>query len=370
MKLLAGLFDALWEVANRGARPDDNAKQRVRKAVITLTAMIIGFLAIFWGAIYVLLGYPLSGAIPLSYAVITAVSLPYYFLTKQFAAFRLSQLVLVLLLPFLLQWSLGGFSNGSIVMIWAFFTPLVVLLVDGPRSGLRWLLAFLALTVVSGVLDSHLAVNVTPMPRTAQTVFFILNMAVGLISVYGVLNYFVKDSERYQHTLRENQERITALMLTDPLTGVANRRRLDDCLREAARRVGNAGESLSVVIADLDHFKDVNDTYGHDVGDRMLQRFVEVARPCIRSRDLLARFGGEEFVIVLPDTPLEEARVVAERVRSCIERMAEPAIERPLTASFGVACSTTTPVSNLLIAADRALYRSKNEGRNRVSVAA
>lgn len=363
MPFAAQLFDSLWRFASRGARPDDDNQQNVRKAVMTMTAMIIGFLAVFWGTTYALLGYPTAGSIPLSYSVITLVSIVVYFRYKHFESFRFSQLLLILLLPFMLQWSLGGFSNGSIVMIWAFFTPLAVLLADGPRSGMRWLAGFLVLAVVSGLLDPHLAARVRPMPESARTVFFLLNMAVGLLSVYAVLNYFVKDSRRYQLQLQSNEQRITELMLTDPLTGVANRRGLDHWLDQQS-----PSGPLSLIMADLDRFKNVNDTYGHKAGDQVLKEFVQRTRTCVRGQDLLVRFGGEEFVIVLPGTPCDEAYAIAERVRVHVQEFPFAGIEAQVTASFGVACTDHGGIEDLVARADGALYRSKASGRNRVSV--
>lgn len=362
----SNVIDTLWAYAHRGARPTDNSRERVRRAVMTMTAMIIGFLAIFWGLTYFWLGYPLAGSIPMSYSVITVFSIGVFFRTKHFGLFRLSQLLLILLLPFLLQWSLGGFSNGSIVMIWAFFTPLAVLLADGPRSGLRWLYAFLALALLSGVLDPYLAARVRPMPEIARTAFFLLNMAVGLLSVYAVLDYFVKDSRRFQAQLQRNEQRITQLMLTDPLTGAANRRRLDQWMEQAGRQA----YPVSLVAADLDHFKSINDNYGHATGDRVLQHFCELARRCIREDDILARVGGEEFVIVLPRTPSVEAHRVAERIRSVLHKTDFAGVSGPVTASFGVSSVDDGKLERLLSRADQQLYISKTSGRNRVSAEA
>ncbi len=366
MPLAGNLFDALWRFAGLGARPGDGPEERVRKAVMFMTAIIIGLLALFWGLTYVLLGYPFAGAIPLSYSAITAFSIGLYFRFKRFELFRFSQLLLILLLPFLLQWSLGGFSNGSIVMIWAFFTPVAVLLADGPRSGMRWLYGFLALALVSGVLDPYLAAHVAPTPETARIVFFVLNMAGGLLSIYAVLNYFVKESRRYARQLLSNEAHITELMMTDPLTGAANRRRLHQWL-EAQNRLQQW--PLSMVAMDLDWFKSINDTYGHQVGDRVLQQFTDVTRQCVRSQDMLARIGGEEFVVGLPQTPTDEAHSIAERIRMQIEQTHFDGVEHPVTASFGVCTTTSGDLSDLLARADRELYRAKAGGRNRVSTA-
>jgi len=126
------------------------------------------------------------------------------------------------------------------------------------------------------------------------------------------------------------------------------------------------------MILDIDHFKAVNDTYGHDAGDEVLKVFAQRMRNVVRQVDLVCRLGGEEFVIVMPDTPIDVASHVAERVRSTIELGPFPiaAGERaiPVTVSVGLANSHGDPnPDHLFKRADRALYRSKNEGRNRVS---
>ena len=378
-------YEGLWQLAGLSARPGDSAEVRARKSVTTLIALIIAFLAIFWGAIYALLGYPLSGAIPLSYAAITAVSTLYLFATKHFTFFRISQLLLILMLPFLLQWSLGGFANGSIVMIWAFFTPLASLLSTGAVEAAFWLAAFIALTVVSALIDSTVARYAVPMERTANTVLFVLNMGVGLLSLYYVIKYFVTEQarsheavvqargelERANAALRANEARIRELMLVDPLTGVGNRRFLQqrlDCELGRARRYD---EPSCLAIADLDDFKQVNDTYGHEVGDRVLRTFAQTLRDNVREVDVIARYGGEEFVLLFPRTGCDEARRVAERVRAALEATRIEPLARPVTVSFGLAaCAGAQEADKALARADQALYRAKRAGKNRIALAA
>lgn len=377
-------YEGLWRLAGLSARPADSPEVRARKSIMTLIALIIAFLAIFWGSIYALLGYPLSGAIPLSYSAITAVSALYLFATKHFTFFRISQLLLILLLPFLLQWSLGGFANGSIVMIWAFFTPLAALLSTASLEATLWLAAFIALTVVSALIDSTVAGFARPMPRLANTVFFIMNMGVGLLSLYYVIKYFVTDQARSHHTvvqareeleranaaLRANEARIRELMLIDPLTGVGNRRFLQqrlDCELGRARRYE---EPSCLAIADLDDFKQVNDTYGHEVGDRVLQIFAQTLRENVREVDVVARYGGEEFVLLFPRTGCGEARQVAERVRAALEATRIEPLEQPVTVSFGLAaCAGAQEADKALVRADQALYRAKRAGKNRIALA-
>ena len=173
---------------------------------------------------------------------------------------------------------------------------------------------------------------------------------------------------RANRELKRSEAKIRDLMHTDPLTGVGNRRRLDEALTAEVERGRRYQHSFCLLIADLDHFKDVNDRHGHPVGDEVLKQFALLLRGHSRQTDLVARFGGEEFVILLPATSLENAAACAERIRRQLD--AQPLVKAVgrTTASFGVAMLAGSETgADLLRRADQALYRSKKEGRNRVT---
>jgi len=167
--------------------------------------------------------------------------------------------------------------------------------------------------------------------------------------------------------------RIRELAVTDALTGLSNRRRITEATEEAFRKAQRYELPTGFILLDLDHFKQINDTYGHDSGDAVLQILAKALSGQIRDCDLLGRFGGEEFVVLLPETGVEGARLLAERLRRTIEALE---IVLPdggtlrVTASFGV--SAVLPGDGegraALKRADRALYRAKNSGRNGVAV--
>ena len=178
-----------------------------------------------------------------------------------------------------------------------------------------------------------------------------------------------------ERSLRAANEQIRRLTVIDPLVGTFNRRHLDDELVHEVERARRYGHCLSAVMADLDRFKNINDRYGHIVGDEVLREFANRARASIRQgSDWIARFGGEEFVIVLPETPLAGAASTAEKVRTRLQATPIITSAGPLmiSASFGVAAltpssdSTALSSAALLQRADAALYRSKLAGRNRV----
>jgi len=177
-----------------------------------------------------------------------------------------------------------------------------------------------------------------------------------------------------EKSLREANSQIEKLSVTDPLLGIFNRRYLHERLPQEAARSRRYGQPLSLVMADLDHFKKINDTYGHQSGDLVLQHAVNLGLSTLRVSDWIARYGGEEFVIVLPETPLLGAYAVAERMRRlCAETPVATAESKLLvTASFGVAtidgvAPSPEDAEAMLRAADKALYESKRAGRNRVT---
>ena len=164
------------------------------------------------------------------------------------------------------------------------------------------------------------------------------------------------------------------LAITDGLTQVANRRHFDERIHEEIDRSQRYGRPLVLLLLDIDHFKKVNDSYGHPAGDAVLRRVADICRASIRTLDLVARFGGEEFAILLPETDIPGALQLAERIRE--EIAASPVVYGPhtiqVTASLGVAATENgdRDSEQLLKAADEMLYAAKQGGRNQVACAA
>lgn len=147
---------------------------------------------------------------------------------------------------------------------------------------------------------------------------------------------------------------------TDPLTGLSNRRAMDDSLAALFALMRRYGNSFSMMILDVDHFKSINDEQGHLYGDQVLQQAARLLDDCARDTDIVVRYGGEEFVIVMPETELEGAAAFAERVRLEIEQ------DLPITVSCGAATAAEDDTAESLFArADKALYAAKNAGRNK-----
>jgi two-component system cell cycle response regulator len=178
--------------------------------------------------------------------------------------------------------------------------------------------------------------------------------------------------KRYADSLRSNVQAAMEMAVVDPLTGLNNRRYLQSHLVTLMEQSAQKGRPLSAMVLDIDFFKKVNDTHGHDVGDEILKAFAARVKRVVRGADLLCRFGGEEFVIVMPETKLAIAKRVAERVRAAVAAAPFPvqggAQSLPITVSIGVAESHGDGAPEALFKrADQALYLAKSSGRNRVT---
>jgi two-component system cell cycle response regulator len=177
---------------------------------------------------------------------------------------------------------------------------------------------------------------------------------------------------RYTDHLRDNVQNSIEMAITDALTGLHNRRYMETHLATLADQAASRGKPLALMMLDLDFFKSINDTYGHDAGDDVLREFAVRVRKSIRGIDLACRYGGEEFVIVMPETDLHVAGMVAERLRRAIA--GEPFTVHKggkridVTASIGLATleMKAEDIGDVMKRADNALYRAKREGRNRV----
>jgi diguanylate cyclase (GGDEF)-like protein len=158
---------------------------------------------------------------------------------------------------------------------------------------------------------------------------------------------------------------------TDALTGLPNRRAVQDTLRRMIAQAGRSAQPMAVIAIDLDHFKDINDRFGHGKGDEVLAAAGAALQDCVRESDFAGRVGGEEFVVLAADSDATGGMVLAESLRGSIARLHVPEVERAITASLGVAAFPEAGIDaeSLLRAADRALYRAKDRGRDRVEVA-
>ncbi|HNQ71407.1 GGDEF domain-containing protein [Mesotoga prima] len=176
-----------------------------------------------------------------------------------------------------------------------------------------------------------------------------------------------RELARKNKELQAANKEIERLMNCDPLTGLSNRREFMNKLDKEIESLCSTCKPLSIIMADIDDFKEVNDTRGHPEGDRVLQLFAEILNEIISPRRTTVRYGGEEFIVMLPETTSEEATEIAEEVRKNFERETEKKLGFTVTASFGVATFKPSDTkSSILKRVDDALYSAKSGGKNRV----
>lgn len=232
--------------------------------------------------------------------------------------------------------------------------------------------AFQSFSVVAGRVAEHgLFRCETPLQHTSGQVLRRELVVTPTISADGAVSGYVvviRDTSEQRHT----QQRLFDAAMTDPLTSVLNRRGLQDSLARLPQPVDGARSVASWIMLDVDHFKRVNDTYGHDTGDAVLKHVAALVKTCARGGDIVARLGGEEFLIVLPGISIAPAMAAAERIRARLEcaeiRVGSQKIK--VTASFGVSMQECGAVAaDAMRTADDALYKAKAAGRNRVVAA-
>ena len=173
---------------------------------------------------------------------------------------------------------------------------------------------------------------------------------------------------------KSQQDHFQQLALTDALTGAVNRHHFNEVLDQEIANVNNYGNPLSIMLLDIDHFKQVNDTYGHGVGDEVLVLFYQTCVEAVRSSDVVARIGGEEFVIIMPNTTLVNAQKFAERLRKKIATLEINVADKQISVTVSIGVSQWksdyfTNAETFVAHADKSLYLAKNNGRNRVVAA-
>lgn len=246
------------------------------------------------------------------------------------------------------------------------WAPIIWVLCSLVYSPLGALLHAAALLTISALLSTAYAaglVGVGPEPAVLASLLVFHLVSVTLVALLYVLGKVKSDYLNLERFAEEWRHKA----YTDMLTGIPNRRFLDRLLELEIMTSSATARPLALIMLDIDHFKQVNDRYGHLVGDVLLRSLVGVVRANLRTADHLGRWGGEEFMVVAPGTDLLAAGELAERLRSAVESYRFPHLEGAVTVSFGV---TTLLVSDskeaLIRRADQALYKAKRLGRNRV----
>jgi adenylate cyclase len=281
-----------------GALPEDGEDERLRKASLVLTAAMITAMAIVWVATYASLGLYLSAGIPLVYQVVSIVSLVALTRSGRFEVFRTSQLALIMLLPMLLQWSLGGFASSSAVMLWALISPLAALVL-APRP-LPWFVAYLTLTAVSGLLEPFL--SPASIPATVNVLFFVLNVGAVSLVVYFLLRYFTRG-------LAAEQEKSESLLLNVLPASIARR------LKNGEHPLADRFEEATVLFADLVGFTPMSERLSPETVVELLDDLFSQFDAMAERRGLeKIKTVGDAYVVVggVPEPAAGAAEEVAD----------------------------------------------------------
>ena len=226
----------------------DSDEDRQRKGALALAASFIALLAIVWVATYAALGLWLSAAIPFAYQVVSVTGLVLLVRTKRYEGFRTAQVGLMLLLPFLLQWSLGGFVDSSAVCLWALMAPVGALVFAGAERSIPWFVAFIVLLAVSAGLEPVLPGRAADIPDALAVSFFALNLGAVSLTLFLLLQYFVRARERAHRLLVAEQEQSERLLLNVLPATIAER------LKRSEGVIAERSEEVSVLFADLSGF--------------------------------------------------------------------------------------------------------------------
>ncbi len=243
----------LSRILKIGESSDDAQDIRLQKSILVAGSFMFIAAGALWGIAYILLGEPAAGWIPLSYAIVSFLSIVHFSLTRQYRFFRSSQLVLILLLPFLLMIALGGFVNSSAVILWSFICPLGALLFAEQRHAPRWLLAYLVLLALSGFLQPYVRVS-NHMPLGLVIAFFVLNIGAVSSIAFVLLHYFVGQKELAYRLLKIEQDRSESLLLNILPQEIADR------LKGGERVIADHHPEVSIMFADLVGFTPLTNT--------------------------------------------------------------------------------------------------------------
>ena len=296
------LLALIAHMAASGVRPSDSDEVRLHKATLSLTTGLISLAGLVWAGMYAALGFYRAAVIPLAYAVLSAITLPLAVATDRFDLFRAGQLSMMAILPFLLQWQLGGIARSGAVVVWSFWTPLYALLTGGARGWQGWLVVFLVLVAASGIAEHAAAAGAPPIPPVLSAIFFALNIGGLAMVTILLMRYVVRERD-------EAQQRSEQLLLNILPRPIAQR------LKRDPGAIADAYADATVLFADLVDFTTLS-------AEMSAQKVVTLLNDVFSEFDRLAeqhhlekiKTIGDAYMVVggLPVPRADHADAVAE----------------------------------------------------------
>lgn len=318
-------------LATIGATPGETEDEGMRRGLLVGVALLISVLAIFWGIVYIAFGEPLGGAIPLTYTILSLLSIVIFTVTRRYDVFRLTQLGLMLVLPFALMVALGGFVPSSVVVLWAFFAPLGALAFASPREALRWLAAYLALVIAVGAFGGALR-TANNFPPGLVGGMFIVNITAVSIVVFAALYAFVRERARAFAAVH----RLFGQYLSPQIV----RSLLSDPGRAA---LGGENREVTALFADLEGFTPFTESRSPHETVLALNRYFSAVVPVIFANGgTIIQFAGDAIVAVW-NAPIEQPRhaLAAARTALAMQRAIEAIVtEDPSLPRFRVGIAT------------------------------
>ena len=371
-----------------GVLPTDSENLIIKKSALTMLPFYVIIPALIWGSIFLLIGNIDAFLIPMAYIFISILSASLLYKTKNFFLFEITQLILILILPFLLMWTLGGFIAGSFVMIWSFYAPITAIMYSKDiKSGFRWFTLFMILVIFSMLIDNHLASNIqNPLPNLATELFIVLNVGAGFGGIFFLISQFITNIKEISNTLTKERETLYNLTndlkiankelehiaTCDIVTQLPNRLYFQDIVYDMFTRAKYNDKIVAIMFLDLDGFKSVNDTLGHAAGDKILKIVGNRIKSVIRETDTVARVGGDEFAIAIGDiTDIEHVEKIAQAI---IKEVNEFCPYKDQNCHVGVSIGISfypehgDSIEELMKRADKAMYEIKKMGKNNYSI--
>lgn len=323
---------------------------------------------LFFTFYYWLSGYPIQAVgLQLAATLISLTALMIVQFTKH--VWLAGQLVTIGL--FLCLIGPGIYTGGidSSAMVWLTFVPVVATMMGGTANGLFWGIISIATTVGLFMLNRVSMIDLTTRPP--ESIDRVIDLVFCIVVVAIAIRLNEQTKRQVMSKLDEAKMQLTHLANMDPLTNVFNRRYFINYAQTELERCRD-GREFSILLIDVDHFKKVNDTHGHIIGDQVLNGAVAICARVLRAHDIMARLGGEEFIILLPDTPLELAYDIAERLRAAMEYAPIGTDCGFINITVSIGISSYSPkeaisLQELIRHADHAMYKAKDAGRNQVA---
>ncbi|MCX6051778.1 MAG: GGDEF domain-containing protein [Campylobacterales bacterium] len=374
----------LAKVSRVGVLPTDSENLVLKKVALTLLPFYVFLPALIWSIIYLSLDNFIASLVPVSYILISIFSTFILYKTKNFVFFETTQLLLILLLPFILMWLLGGFYAGSFVLIWSFYAPVAaVMYSENVKHGVKWFFLFLLLVFISMLFDDFFMVNIqSQLPPLALKLFVFLNVGAGFGGIFFLMSQFIhniKDiskelkSERetlsiLANDLRSANKELEQLATCDIVTELPNRLYFQDIVFDMFKRAHMNEKIVAIMFLDLDGFKSINDTLGHEAGDMILKTVGGRLKSVVRVSDTVARVGGDEFAIALGD--ISDVGHVRDIAKTLIKEVNEFCPYKDHKCHVGVSIGISfypehgDNIEDLMQKADKAMYNTKRTGKN------